>query len=502
MKKDLLLINPPITLEERYGSFASVGSQAPPLGLCYIAATVRQASYSVQILDAPAFDMDLPRTLTEIAKANAELIGITASTVSITRAGELAAAIKKQGITVPILIGGPHVSSLPAETLQEFKEFDIGVLNEGEYTVPEIITCYKNGGAISDIPGIAYRKGAEVLLSAPRANIENLDALPFPAWDLIPSLPKYYKPSPHSYYQLPSSTLLTSRGCNGTCTFCARPFMGEKYRSHSAENTIEMIDHLVKVYGIRDIMFYDDNFLLDRKRVTKICEEILRRNYKLSWSCLARTDIMPDDFFRFIKRAGCWQIAYGIESADQKILDNLKKRTTIEKVAEMIRKTNEAGIHSRGYFMIGCPGETLETMAKTTRFITESGLRDFHVTFCTPMPGAELFKTAEQYGQFDRDWKKLGFWEPAFIPAGLTKQDLINNHRKMYRKFYLRPQVILRYVFKFITSPRSIGNTIRAGLNVVGYGFGDIVRRRLNKFIGGTRYKSALRGLAKSKLLK
>ena len=169
MKKDLLLINPPITLEERYGSFASVGSQAPPLGLCYIAATVRQASYSVQILDAPALDMDLPRTITEIAKANAELIGITASTVSIPRAGELAAAIKKQGITAPILIGGPHVSSLPVETLQEFKEFDIGVLNEGEYTVPEIIACYKNGGAISDIPGIVYRKGAEVLLSAPRA---------------------------------------------------------------------------------------------------------------------------------------------------------------------------------------------------------------------------------------------------------------------------------------------------------------------------------------------
>jgi anaerobic magnesium-protoporphyrin IX monomethyl ester cyclase len=479
MKKDLLLINPPITLEERYGSFASVGSQAPPLGLCYIAATVRQAGYSVQIIDAPTLDMDMPQTIAEIARINAGLIGITASTVSIPRAGELAAAIKQHGITVPILIGGPHVSSLPVETLQEFREFEIGVLNEGEYTVPEIIACYKNGEAIADIQGIVYRRDSDIILSAPRPNIENLDALPLPAWDLIPSLPKYYKPSPHSYHRLPSSTLLTSRGCNGTCTFCARPFMGEKYRSHSAESTLEMIDHLVKVYGIRDIMFYDDNFLLDRKRVTKICEEILRRNYKLSWSCLARTDVMPEDFFKLIKRAGCWQIAYGIESADQGILDNLKKRTTIQKVEEMIHKTNEAGIHSRGYFMIGCPGETLETMAKTTRFIIESGLRDFHVTFCTPMPGAELFKTAEQYGQFERDWKKLGFWEPAFIPAGLTKQDLINNHRKMYRKFYLRPRVIGRYLVKFITSPRSIGSTVSAGLNVTTYGIGGYVRRKL-----------------------
>ena len=116
MKRDLLLVNPPITLEERYGSFASVGSQAPPLGLCYLAATARKSGYSVQIIDAPALDLDLTRTMEEVAKIKADVIGLTASTVSIYRASELAKAIKQRRITSPLIIGGPHVSSLPRET--------------------------------------------------------------------------------------------------------------------------------------------------------------------------------------------------------------------------------------------------------------------------------------------------------------------------------------------------------------------------------------------------
>jgi radical SAM superfamily enzyme YgiQ (UPF0313 family) len=256
--------------------------------------------------------------------------------------------------------------------------------------------------------------------------------------------------------------------------------MGEKYRAHSAEYTLGMIDHLVKSYGIRDIMFYDDNFLLDRKRAQRICEEILKKNYTISWSCLARPEAMADDLFKLIKRAGCWQIAYGIESADQDILNAIKKKVTVERMSEVIRKTNEAGIHSRGYFMIGSPRETKETIEKTTRFIRESGLRDFHVTFCTPMPGAELFETAHQYGTFARDWKKLGFWEPVFIPTGMTKEQLIDSHQRMYRKFYLRPAIFLRYFMKLlITNPRSIIDTLTAGYYVSLYSLRGYIKKRL-----------------------
>jgi radical SAM superfamily enzyme YgiQ (UPF0313 family) len=480
MKRDLLLVNPPITLEERYGSFASVGSQAPPLGLCYLAASARKSGCSVQIIDAPALDMDLTRTMDAVAKINAEVIGLTASTVSIYRASELAKAIKQRGITASIIIGGPHVSSLPRETLEEFSEFDFGVLNEGEFTVPEILACQKGGGNLGAIAGLVYREASEIILSPPRNNIEDLDSIPYPAWDLLPHLPKYYKPSPHSYLKLPSTSLMSSRGCNGTCTFCARPFMGEKYRAHSADYTVGMIDHLVTVYGIRDIMFYDDNFLLDKKRVVAICEALLKKDYTISWSCLARPEITSDDLFGLIKRAGCWQIAFGIESADQGILETIRKKASVERMSEVIRKTNEAGIHSRGYFMIGCPGETKETIEKTTRFIRKSGLKDFHVTFCTPMPGAELYQTAHKYGTFVQEWKKLGFWDPVFIPQGMTKEQLIYSHRRMYRKFYLRPAIFLRYFIKLlITNPRSILDTLKAGLYVAKYSLGGYIKKRI-----------------------
>jgi len=478
MDLDILLVNPPLTLEERYGAFAAVGSQVPPLGLCYLAAMVRKAGHRVQILDAPALDMDLHTTAHAIEGLSTKLIGITATTVSIIRASELAQALRASGVKSPILIGGAHVSALPEQTLREFPEFDLGVINEGEHSLIEVIEAYKSGSSYHDIRGIVFRENDEIILTPARPLIENLDELPFPAWDLIPDLAKYYRPAPHSYYQLPSSSLMTSRGCNGTCTFCARPFMGECYRSNSPEYTMAMVDYLVRRYGIRDVMFYDDNFLLDRGRVVRICETLLSRNYSISWSCLARTDVTPKDFYETIHSAGCWQIAYGIESGDQVILNNMKKHVKIDRVVQMIQQANRAGITTRGYFMIGCPGETQATIEKTIDFMCKSGLKEFHVTFCTPMPGAELFDTWQKWGQFDCDWRKLGFWDPVFIPAGMTREELIDGHRRMFRKFYLRPAVIVRYILTILRRPGIMFNIIRAGWNVVRYSMSGYVMRK------------------------
>jgi len=483
MSLDILLVNPPLTLEERYGAFASVGSQAPPLGLCYLAAMVRKTGHRAAILDAPALSLDLAATVREVGNAKAALIGITATTASIIRASELAQGLRAGGVRSPIFIGGAHVSALPEQTLREFPEFDLGVINEGEQTLVEVIEAYKSGSSYKDIRGVVFRDLDDIVTTLARPLIENLDELPFPAWDLIPDLAKHYKPAPHSYFQLPSSSLMTSRGCNGTCTFCARPFMGERYRSNSPEYTLAMVDHLVRHYGVRDIMFYDDNFLLDRGRVLKICDALLSRDYRISWSCLARTDLTPKDFYETIHRAGCWQIAYGIESGDQDILNNMKKNVKIDRVVQMIQQANSAGITTRGYFMIGCPGETSETIEKTIDFMRDSRLKEFHVTFCTPMPGAELFDTWRRWGAFDCDWRKLGFWDPVFIPAGMTREELIEGHRRMFRKFYLRPSVIARYIVKIIRRPRIMLNIFRAGWNVIRYSMEGYFSRKVKKTI-------------------
>jgi anaerobic magnesium-protoporphyrin IX monomethyl ester cyclase len=471
MALDLVLINPPLTMEERYGKFAALGSSTPNLGLCYLASSARSKGFSVKIIDSPVQDLDVNQTVSLVKELNPKFIGITAATVSIIRASRLAAAIKEIGIKTPLIIGGAHVSALPSETMKEFPAFDIGVMNEGELTILDLLNTVGNPRELEKIAGLIFREGEDIFLTPPKKPIENIDLLPYPAFDLLPDMVKYYRPASHSYLRLPSAALVTSRGCNGTCTFCARPFIGERYRGHSAEYTLEMIDILVKQYGVRDILFYDDNFLLDKKRVTAICEGLLKKSYNISWSCLARNETISPDFCKLIKRAGCWQIAFGIESGDQTILNNLKKRTTVEKNLKAIELTNKAGIHSRGYFMIGCPGETVESMNKTMEFTVSSGLKDFHSTFCTPMPGSELFETAESYGTFDRDWNKLGFWEPAFIPKGLTSEQIISTHKNMFRAFYLRPKIILRYAVFGMLHPDRIVSYLKAGLAILSYIF-------------------------------
>jgi anaerobic magnesium-protoporphyrin IX monomethyl ester cyclase len=471
MALDLVLINPPLTMEERYGKFAALGSTTPNLGLCYLGASARSNGFNVKIIDAPVQDLDVNQTVSLVKELNPKLIGVTAQTVSIIRASRLAKAIKETGINAPVIIGGAHVSALPVETMKEFPAFDIGVINEGELTILDILNTVGSPRDLEKISGLVFRESGDVFLTPPKCPIEDIDLLPYPAFDLLPDMIKYYRPASHSYLRLPSAALVTSRGCNGTCTFCARPFIGERYRGHSAEYTLEMVDILVKKYGVRDIIFYDDNFLLDRKRVIAISEGLLKKDYKISWSCLARNETISPDFCELIRRAGCWQIAFGIESGDQTILNNLKKRTTVEKNLKAIELTNKAGIHSRGYFMIGCPGETVESMNKTMEFTVSSGLKDFHSTFCTPMPGSELFETTESYGTFDRDWNKLGFWEPAFIPKGLTSEQLISMHKKMFRVFYLRPKIILRYVVFGILNPGRIISYLKAGLAVLSYIF-------------------------------
>ncbi len=471
MSLDLALINPPLTMEERYGKFAALGSSTPNLGLCYLASSARNNKFNVKIIDSPVEDLDIDQTVSLVKELDPRFIGITAATVNIIRASRLAKAIKDSGLTAPLMIGGAHVSALPTDTMKEFPAFDIGVINEGELTILDLLNTSGTPGDLKDIAGIVFREGEEVFSTTPKKPIEDIDQLPYPAFDMLPDMIKYYRPASHSYLRLPSAALVTSRGCNGTCTFCARPFIGEKYRGHSAEYTLGMIDLLVKQYGVRDILFYDDNFLLDKKRVTDICEGLLKKDYNISWSCLARNETISPDFCKLIKKAGCWQIAFGIESGDQTILNNLKKRTTVEKNLKAIKLTNEAGIHSRGYFMIGCPGETVESMNKTMEFTVSSGLKDFHSTFCTPMPGSELFDNAESYGTFDRDWNKLGFWEPAFIPKGLTSEQIMLVHKKMFRVFYLRPKIILRYAVFGILHPGRIVSYLKAGLAILSYIF-------------------------------
>ncbi len=469
---DLVLVNPPLTLKERYGSFAKMGSEAPPMGICILAACARRDGYNVTIVDAPAQGLDIAATVREINRLKPGIAGISSTTNAICNTFDLAREIKKSDPGMKIIVGGCHITALPEETLQECEDIDIGVIGEGEITLLEILLSFSRGSSdLGRIQGLIYREKGRILKTSPRKYIQDLDSLPFPAWDLLSDLPERYKPSPHSYLNLPASSLVTTRGCSGKCIYCVRFLSEQGYRSHGADYTIEMIEYLVKQYGIRDILFYDDNFLLDKKRIREICEKILRKNFKISWSCLARPEIVPVDLLELMKESGCWQIAFGLESGDQRILNILKKGVRIERVEKVLEATVNAGIRTRGYFMIGCPGETEESIENTIAFIKRVSLKDFHATFFTPLPGTEVFATAGRYGHYEKDWSRMSVWTPLFVPHGFTLDKLVKYHRRMYREFYFRPGVLFDYAKKLLLNPAAIAQSFTAGVDLLKYSF-------------------------------
>jgi len=469
---DIIFINPPLTLEERYGKLSAGGSLLAPLGLATLAAITRDKGYKTEIIDAAALNFSHEDTVNAILRREPKYVGITATTIAIHNAAKLAQELKAKNKGIFTIIGGPHVSSIPEDTLNRFPQFDIGVIGEGDITIIETLNVLGKKKDLKTVKGLIIREGAGVKVTFPRELFINLDSLPFPAWDLLPNLTRYYRPAANSFHQLPSTGLVTSRGCPGKCIFCDRTVSGDRLRMYSASYLMKMVKHLYFNYGIRDIIFHDDNFIVFRKRLYELCEMLKQEKLKLSWSCTARVDMVNQELLRIMKEAGCWQIAYGIESGSQEILDFLKKGITLNQIKDAVRWTKETGIMNRGYFMIGVPTETVQTISKTIDFLLELKLDDFHMSMYTPHPGTEISKSINEYGSVDNDWRKFGGWHPVFIPKGLSKEELLYYHKLAFKKFYLRPEMIMRYLVSVLKDYRNILKLFLGAKGLLKYAYG------------------------------
>lgn len=244
MKKnniDIVFINSPLTLKERYEDFALSGAIEPPIGLCCIAAVTRINGFSTYLIDAEALCYDKHKILIELQNISPKYIGISSTTAGILKAAELADFLKKNINEIIIILGGNHISALPIETFEEFPSFDLGVIGEGEQTIIELLKALENNLPIDNIDGIIFRENGEIIQTNTRALIKNIDELPFPAWDLLPDIKKFYRVPSQSSKKNPVMPLITSRGCAHKCIFCDRKVFGNKVRMHSAEYTLNMI---------------------------------------------------------------------------------------------------------------------------------------------------------------------------------------------------------------------------------------------------------------------
>lgn len=358
-----LLVRPPFFSSLDFGgSSEGLSGREIELGLLYLASYLESHGIAVSFLDMSLYK-DAEKRLIDILKNNFYMIGITAYSSFIKKANEVAGIIKKYSAS-KVVIGGHHASALPIQTLDEFSNFDYLVYGEGEETLYELLTR----SDISNIRGVVYKDNGKIKQNAQRERLKNLDCLPFPARHLL-EIDKYV-PVPGNYKTLPSTGILSSRGCFYKCTFCSRcaSRLEDKVEFRSVENIIAEIEECISKYNISDFRFYDDTFPMPRRRLVQFCEECIKKDLRITWNCYARVDMVDMEMLKFMKRAGCYHIKYGVEFGTQKWLDETKKHTTLRQAEETIRNTKKAGIAAKASFMIGMPGETEEEIKQTISF--------------------------------------------------------------------------------------------------------------------------------------
>ncbi|MGC9327697.1 MAG: B12-binding domain-containing radical SAM protein, partial [Candidatus Hinthialibacter sp.] len=382
-------------------------------------------------------------------------IGLTTTTLTTLPAEKAARIIKQRWPSAVIAVGGPHATAIPDETLRRCPDFDLAAVHEGDQTILEILQAVENGGKdFSSIAGIVCRnENGEIIKTPPRPPFFDLDSLDFPAWELLDGFPEKYNPGFFKVGHVPSVSFVSSRGCPFHCSFCDTSVFGRKIRSHSAEYMAELFEYVNKRFGIRDVTFEDDTFMVYRKNVEEFCERLGKKNLRMTWACNSRVNLAKPDLLRTMKRAGCWHISYGIESGSQDILDHEDKKLTLEQVHEGIRSTREAGVAAKGFFIVGHPRETQETLQATYRLTQDVPFSDISVTCMTPFPGSPLSKVAHEYGRFDDDWTKMNLLTPVFVPHGLTAEDLQYWQKKILRAFYFRPRTLMDYTGRVLRNP-------------------------------------------------
>lgn len=467
----VMLINPPIDSVLEQGNANPVTSflfyNSAPLGILYIAAVLEQAGHTVACIDAAAEQLNVKSTTQRVEDFKPDVIGIGSFTVTFDTCTKLGKALKASMPSVPIVLGSYHVTLVPEQAMKH-ECFDVGVLGEGEFTMLELVEHYAGTGkTLDDIEGIVYSKPNEggVHFTAKRKKFRKLDELPFPARHLLP--PNIYRPVPVDEHAFPKFAMVSSRGCPHACAFCQKSRSG--YRSHSPEYVVDEMEHLIREFGVKDIAFVDSLFCANKKRVHKICDEMIRRgvNKEVSWTCSSRVEVVDRELLQKMKDAGCWRTRFGVESGSDQVLDFISKGITKEKIRNAITAAHEVGLRPKAFFMVGHMPDTRETILETIEFAKSLPLHDVTVQINTLLPETPQMEVWEREGHkwgrvFNESDNEKSFWEPTFVPWGLEKDELLDLHRRFYREFYFRPVTLARHMEE-IKSWRDVLKYVQAG---------------------------------------
>ncbi|MCX5667245.1 MAG: radical SAM protein [Candidatus Omnitrophica bacterium] len=432
--------------------FKNFAVTSPPLGLAYLAAVLKNkpAGAEVSVIDANVARLSVERTAQRILDMKPDVLGMTMTSPLAAGSFDIIERVKSK-VDIPVLAGGPHPTIMPEDVLKQSK-VDIVVRGEGEETIAELCDYFRTAKDIASIKGISFKDGDKVLHNADRPLIQDMDRLPFPAWELFP-LEQYSSIAGRGRLSVP---VMTSRGCPFRCIFCYKGIFGQTYRSRSPQSVMRELRYLADTLKIREFSFVDDSFAVDEARAIGICDEMIKSGLRLPWRLANGIAVRSSSsrLFMKAKEAGCYQVSIGVESGNQGVLNHIEKGVTLDEIRQTFILAKEAGLETIAFFMIGNLGETEETMEQTVDFAIRLDPDFAQFTIATPYPGTKMREIIRKEGELLSDnWEKYvscsgnAVFRHKELEPGLMKK----KYREAYRRFYLRPGYIIKRLKKIAT---------------------------------------------------
>jgi anaerobic magnesium-protoporphyrin IX monomethyl ester cyclase len=392
--RKVLLINPPELMVRGFFS--------PPLGLLYLAGTLKDKCIDVQLIDGSICGWSGVRE--KIRTCMPDIVGIYCLTSIRKNALNAARIVKGINKSTTVVFGGVHPTIMYQQLLEHYDDVDIVVRGEGEISFLEIV----QGVDLDKIDGIVYRSGTKVIKNSDRRYVENLDELPFPAWDLIADTFDQYPttfPAELCNYNgvdlphIPRVPVIYSRGCTGHCDFCSSWWIWKKWRYRSAKNMVDELEWLYESFNIRHFCFYDDTLTMDKQATLDLCDEIVRRRLQIAFDVNTRTDCVDSEILEKLKQAGCYEISYGIETASPRLLLRMKKENDVHASEKAIALTKRAGLIAGALLIVGNVGETKETIDETIDFLQRTETDSIGaVGGLWIFPGTGLYRYTKELG--------------------------------------------------------------------------------------------------------
>ena len=489
--KKALLIYPPVGFfqrgEERCQADVSAGSAInirEPVDLALIASKLEQLDIESVIRDYPSENKNWKHYKKDLIELNPDIVLISVTDATVTEDLHALKIAKSYNQNILTLAKGSVFSSYNKEVIEviDFTILDVAICGEAEFIINNVLSALckmdnfnpdnddysANHNAVADnnvlskVKGIAFGKDSHFTITAPRKLDADLDSLPYPKRSLI-NKSYYVRPDTNK----PQATIQVSRGCPYSCIFCLSPVIsGNRTRTRSVENITGEIEECISLYNIKDFFFRADTFTSNKKFVIDLCREIIKKSLDINWVANSRVDTFDDEMALWMKKAGCWLIAFGIESGNNKILKHIKKNTSSTQAINAIKICKNTGIKTYCFFVIGFPWDSKDSIRETFNLALSPGVDFIEIHIATPYPETELFSISRKFGLIKNSFSGYNYFSNP--PSGtlfVSREELLKLRKEGLKKFYFRKE----YIIKKLTSVRSaveIFNYIKYGIKL------------------------------------